>query len=47
MAGALALRVYRSDGSRSFIALDGHGELAAQRADGTEVALPMTGVVHG
>lgn len=47
IVGAPVLRAYLSDGTRIFIALDGRGELLAQRSDGTATALPTTGVIHG
>lgn len=44
---ANALRVYRSDGTRTYIPLDSRGELRVHLQDGAAAALPVIGVIYG
>lgn len=41
------LRVYRSDGARTYIPLDSRGELRVHLQDGAAAALPVIGVIYG
>ncbi|MCY1347245.1 hypothetical protein D9M69_333510 [compost metagenome] len=43
----MALRLYTSDRSRHYLALDEHGELPIVLADGSVDAVPVIGAIHG